>query len=110
MDKNFLVCKSVWFYSQHDEAIFFEWINKIRCIKRFEGVGDELYLYLVRRKLTYHDIKDLIALFFRYKIDMKQLVPLKNESNEGAFKPWKHKIFPKPKRQKAPVLADEFVP
>lgn len=73
--------------------MFFEWIKNIPCIEKFDGVGDELYLHLTNRQLDYNDIKDLIALFYRYKIDMKQLARLFNESNKQAFKPWRKKIF-----------------
>lgn len=91
----YLTCKSVYFYSMKDEDAFFEWIGKIDCIEKFEGVRDELYLDFVQKKLNYDDIKDLIALFYRYKIDMKQLKQLLNEENKEAFKPWSKEIFGK---------------
>ena len=89
----YLTCKSVYFYSPHDEAAFFQWINNIKCIEKFEAARDELYLDLVDRELDYHDIKELIALLFRYKINMKQLAPLINEKNKGAFEPWHQRIL-----------------
>lgn len=91
--KNYLTCKSVYFYSILDEDAFFYWIKKTPCIEKFEGAGDELYLDLVDRELDYNDIKELIALFYRYKIDMKQLGRLRNEKNKEAFEPWRKKIF-----------------
>lgn len=93
MITNYLTCKSIYFYSMNDEAIFFEWIKKISCIQSFSGSGDELYLDLVDKELSYDDIKDLIALFYRYKINMKQLSSLLNEKNKEAFLPWKREIF-----------------
>jgi len=94
-NKHYITCKSVFFYSMNDEAMFFEWIKRISCIKSFEGARDELYLDLVDRELTYDDIKDLIALLYRYKIDMKQLAVLRTPNNEGAIIPWKKQIFGK---------------
>lgn len=73
--------------------MFFVWIKKIKCIEKFEGAGDELYLDLINKDLNYDDIKDLIALFYRYQIDMKQLGKLKNKKNADAFDPWKKEIF-----------------
>lgn len=89
---SYLVCKRVSFYSMLDEDMFFEWIKKIKCIKSFEGARDELYLDLIESELDYNDMKDLIALCFRYKIKMKQLAPLINEKNKAAVEPWSKQI------------------
>ena len=85
--KNYLTCKSVKFYSLKDEDVFFYWIEKIECISGIEGAKDELYLDLVDRELTSDDIRDLIGLFIRYKIKMKQLGKYKTKKNGDAFKP-----------------------
>jgi hypothetical protein len=92
-DNNYITCKSVKFYSLNDEDAFFEWIKRIKCIEKFEGAREYLYLDLVNRELSYDDIKDLIALLYRYKIDMHQLAKFYNESNKNAFTPWSKKIF-----------------
>jgi len=76
-----------------DESIFFEWIKKIDCIEKYEGAGDELYLDLYPKKINYENMKNLIALFYRYNIDMKQLAQLVNDKNIEAVNPWKEKIF-----------------
>src|SRR5205823_3117186 len=75
VNNNYLICKRVSFYSSLDEAIFFGWIKRISCIERFEGAGDELYLDIIDQELSYEDMKNLIALFYRYKINMDQLKP-----------------------------------
>lgn len=78
----YLTCKSVSFYSFKDEDAFFEWVKRISCIEKFEGAGDELYLDIVDRKVTDDELRELIALFYRYKIDMKQLQRFVNEDNK----------------------------
>jgi hypothetical protein len=93
MKNNYLTCKRVTFYSMLDESIFFEWIKKIDCIEKYEGAGDELYLDLYPKKINYENMKNLIALFYRYNIDMKQLAQLVNDKNIEAVNPWKEKIF-----------------
>lgn len=93
MNNNYLVCKKVYFYSQLDENMFFVWIKSIPCIKKIEGAGDELYLDLVDRELNYEDIKDLIALLYRYKIKMNQLQPFITEKNKTAAEPWEKQIY-----------------
>lgn len=93
-----LVCKAVRFYCRKDEDAFFEWIKKIECVKDTAGAGDELYLYLTSTKLSDQNLDDLIGLFYRYKVDMKQLsqflTPKNKEwffDNKKAF--WHKKVF-----------------
>lgn len=73
--------------------MFFTWIKNIPCIEKFEGAGDELYLDLVFRDLSYDDMKDLIALLYRYKIKMDQLIPFVTQNNKTTVEPWKKQIY-----------------
>lgn len=83
MKKNVvLVCKSVWYYSSVDEDMFFEWITKISSVIKCDGVGDELYLYFASKKISCADLRELLALFYRYKIAMKQLQVFLNKDNK----------------------------
>jgi len=82
---NYLTCKKVLYYSLKDEDAFFEWIKKIKGIKNFEGAKDELYLDLVDEPLTDQDLEDLIGLFYRYNIDMKQLARFLTPENKSWF-------------------------
>jgi hypothetical protein len=96
-----LICKKVKFYSQNDESAFFEWIAKIRVIKKWEGVGDEIHIYLQKTIVSKTAIRDLTALLYRYKIDMSQLQQIVNDKNITFFKDpkkyWYTKIFGKMK-------------
>ena len=71
--KNILVCKSVRFYARKNEDAFFEWIKKIDCIDEISAAGKELYLHISTDDIHDQDLDDLIGLFYRYKINMKQL-------------------------------------
>src|SRR5438128_1678362 len=82
---NNLVCESVRFYSPKDEDAFFEWIKKIHCIKNFFGVGKTLYLEAVGNEITDADLDELLGLFYRYNIDMKQLKRFLTEENKSWF-------------------------
>lgn len=93
MKKHYIKCKKISFYSILDETMFFAWIKNINCIENFKGLGDKLYLNLAQRQLSYNDIKDLIALMYRYKIKMNQLQPLITEENKLAAAPWKKQIY-----------------
>jgi len=77
----YLTCKGVIFYSNKDEDAFFEWIKKIECIEKFDAAGDELYLDIAHD----HDLRDLIALLYRYRIDMKQLQQFLTDDNRKWF-------------------------
>lgn len=92
-----LTCKKVTFYARKDEDAFFEWIKKIDCIDSTSAAGDELYLHIACVDLHDHDLRDLLALFYRYKIDMRQLKIFLNEENKRWFdepqKYWYKEVF-----------------
>ena len=100
INENILICKSPRFFGYKDEDAFFEWIKKIKVIDKVSGKGKELYLYLVAEKLDDQDLDDFIGLFYRYKIDMKQLSRFLTDdnkewffNNKKAF--WHKKVFVK---------------
>jgi len=93
-----LYCKRVTFYSQEDEESFFYWINNINCIRKFDGEGDTIILHIKTRNISNVCLRELLALFHRYKIDMKQLSQFHNDSNRDWFFEnksayWHRKVF-----------------
>ena len=93
-----LICKRVKFYSHGDEDVFFAWISKIKVIKKYEGVGDELHLYVASSKISDKGLREISALFYRYNINMEQLQQFINEKNSQWYrdKPGcHHNVFPK---------------
>lgn len=80
-----LICKNVIFYSENDEAAFFEWLGKIKCITRFEGARNKLYVHIAVGAVSKQELLELIALFFRYRIDMSQLQAFLTEENREWF-------------------------
>ncbi len=75
MEKDIVIsCKRVRYYTEIDEDYFFEWIDQISCICKIDGQHDELYLHLKTRQISDEEVKNLVALFKRYKIPaIKQL-------------------------------------
>jgi len=67
-----LTAKEVNFYSEKDEKYFFKWMSKIKSIDRFEGYFDSVDIYVSKADLNECDLKEIIALFVRYGIDMQQ--------------------------------------
>lgn len=80
-----LICKSTWFYSMLDEEKFFDWVQNIKSITHCNGIGDELYLYCKSSIIPDEDLREIIGLFYRYKIDMKQLTVFLNKKNKKWF-------------------------
>lgn len=98
-----LVCNSIWFYSDIDEEIFFEWLQKIPSIQKIEAVSSDLNLYVDKKLLNDDDFRELLALFYRYKVDMKQLQTFLTKKNREWFygSPkgyWHYRVFGKKKK------------
>lgn len=62
------------FYSPNDEAAFFEWLNKIKAVKKYYGRLRTLCIEVKISKTSEADLRDLLAVFHRYKINRKQLI------------------------------------
>lgn len=80
-----LICKDIFFYSNLDEAVFFEWIKKISSIQDCKGVADELHLD-VKVAMSDDALRNLIALFARYAIEMNDLKQFVTDENRQWFK------------------------
>lgn len=92
-----VICKGVTYYSQNDEISFFEWISRIKGVKKWEGIGDEVHLHLPKSKISDACLRDLTALLHRYKIEMSQLQQFVNDKNREWYtapnKYWHKKVF-----------------
>ena len=80
-----LFTKTVTFYSEADEFSFFDFIKHIKGISKFEGNVKGMFLY-VPKPVSDANLRNILALFYRYKIDMKQLAQFCNNKNEKWFK------------------------
>jgi len=64
-DQIILVCTPLRFYTDNDEALCFEWIEKIKSIDKYHGVGRELHLLVKSNIIPNKDLLDLMGLFDR---------------------------------------------
>lgn len=96
INKKYLTCSSVTYYGLVDEELFFDWIKKITCIEDIKGSGWDLYLILAKDELNEDDLLEILSLFKRYKIDMKQLRPFLNDQNSQFLKEQKKAFWYKP--------------
>jgi len=77
------VATSVIYYSPLDERAFFEWLDRIDCVARYDGLGSNLTITLSRAPDD-DELREFIALFHRYGVDMRQLAVF----GEGAGRAW----------------------
>lgn len=68
-----LEARRVRFFSLGDEDAFFEWLDKLPCVGKYVGLGDALHISINRAAVDEDALRELLALFRRYGVDMKQL-------------------------------------
>jgi hypothetical protein len=68
-----LQATGVRFYSQGDEAAFFGWLSKLPFVERYEGRGLTLYISVNAMAVDEDGLRELLALFRRYGVELKQL-------------------------------------
>jgi hypothetical protein len=61
------------FFSEYDEAAYFEWLKKFVCIQKVEGRGQTLSITVDTEAVNEDALREFLALFLRYEIDMRQL-------------------------------------
>jgi hypothetical protein len=77
----YLDCSGIRFWSQLDEKHLFEWAREIPCVVRWE----QDTLVVKSKRISEGSLRNLLALFWRYKIPMEQLSQFKNTANESWF-------------------------
>jgi hypothetical protein len=64
------------FWSHRDEDSFFAWLKSISAVKDVTGSGRDLWISLKRDRVPERDVRELGALFRRYKLDARPLARL----------------------------------
>lgn len=62
----------------------FEWLGRITIVLNVAGEGRDLIIHL-KRDPSDNQLRDLLALFFRYKMDMTPLAALRTAKNESWY-------------------------
>ena len=78
-----LRARSVRFLSRHDEAAFFHWLRAIEEFASVRGDGDAIVIDVEKDKIGADALRELIALFHRYDIEMRQLRAFETRSNKS---------------------------
>ena len=80
-----LICDSVSYFSQGDETAFFNWLNSIECVVKVEGFGTELEVTVSSNNISDEELREFIAIFTRYGVELKQLRAFENSNNAEWF-------------------------
>jgi hypothetical protein len=70
------------FYTPVDEAVFYEWLEKIKLVKSYSKSPDGLIVELVDGPYEDNELCDLIAIFSRYNLDKTQFAAFETEENQ----------------------------
>ncbi|MCO7187659.1 MULTISPECIES: hypothetical protein [unclassified Pseudoalteromonas] len=92
-----LEAKSVKFLSPADEQSFFDRLNALSCVNDVFGQGFSIIIE-TDKSLDDEELREIIALFYRYNVNMKQLKGFLSKGNRVWFKHnqqsyWYKKVF-----------------
>ena len=77
----------VRFFSAGDESAFFGWLRSLPCVERFEGRGRTLHIWVNANCVDEDALRELLALFHRYGVDLAQLAAFDRDD----FAEWFHR-------------------
>jgi len=92
-----LEATGVRFFSQGDEGAFFGWLDKLPCVVQYEGRNQTLYISVKVVAVDEDDLREILALFRRYGVGLRQLANLDRDEfadwfhNEQAY--WYKEVF-----------------
>jgi len=85
------------YYSQSDEAAFFNWLQAIPGVSSVVGTPTGLEVTLRSKRLSQVALRELLALHFRYGLPMKDLAQFETAQNKSWFRAphmyWHKKVF-----------------
>jgi hypothetical protein len=91
-----IVVRGPWFGSGLDETQFFDWIKQIKCVRKCDGLGYDLHLSIDGVRMKDQELRELLALFHRYRINMKPLAVFASPGRKWFADPekyWFKRVF-----------------
>ena len=94
-----LIVPGATYYSQADEASFFDRLESISGVLKVKGKRQALEVTLCSRRLSLMALRELLALHFRYRLPMRALAQFETPQNTVWFRHpaayWYKKVFGK---------------
>jgi hypothetical protein len=81
-----IIIESPKFFSHFDESAFFSWLHAIPETQSVDGKGHKVNIVFSSEHLGEVSLRELLGLFYRYSINMKQLAYFCDSKNENWFK------------------------
>ena len=89
-----LRAKDLMFFSDMDEENFINWAESIQSVRESFGELDSIIL-MVDENCSEGDLREIISLFYRYNVDLRQVSVFKNKypwiNNKKMY--WYKKMF-----------------
>ena len=90
------VLSDVFFYSLKDEELLFNWLQELDGVISIVGKANDLVVS-TNGKLSDSELRELLAVFRRYSLNMSQLAQYCDEDNSEWFadknKTWYSSVF-----------------
>lgn len=94
-----LLIREGTYFSQSDEAAFFQWLESIPGVVCVVGTQEGLNVSLRSKRLSQVALRELLALHFRYGLPMQQLAQFETPQNRAWFRApymyWHKAVFEK---------------
>lgn len=87
-----LAASRTTFFSPGDENAFFLWLRTIECVGPYYGDGPDLLIPVESKVVNDESLRELLALFWRYNINMGQLKVFETACNRNWFRD--HDLLP----------------
>ena len=95
--------KGVRFYHVNDELLYLEWLRRISCVETIDGDGKFGLVVYLKRRPTNNDLRQFLAVFKRYGVNMRQLAKFETAANRSWFRDprtyWYTAVFGRGKRK-----------
>ncbi|MDF3029827.1 MAG: hypothetical protein K0R03_385 [Moraxellaceae bacterium] len=92
-----LIIKEKQYFSQLDEDNFFSWLQGIEGVSGVTGTSQGLSVSLSAAQFSNESLHDLLALYARYDLDMRQLAQFETPENSSWFRNskafWHKRVF-----------------
>jgi hypothetical protein len=97
-----IIVRGPVYFSPGDEKAFFDWLLSIPCVETVDGEGYDVHIRL-KRPPGNSDLRELIAVLFRYRMNMQPLAAFRTTRNMAWFddraKFWHSGVFGRPARK-----------